>query len=29
MPENMEELMSRPDAFAKLMEIKKIVIADF
>jgi len=28
-PENMEELMKRPGAFKKLMEMKKIVIADF
>lgn len=28
-PENMEELMKKPDAFAKLMQMKKIVIADF
>jgi predicted 3-demethylubiquinone-9 3-methyltransferase (glyoxalase superfamily) len=28
-PENMEELMKRPNAFGKLMEMKKIVIADF
>lgn len=28
-PDNMEELMQRPDAFAKLMQMKKIVIADF
>ncbi len=28
-PENMEELMNRPDAFAKMMGMKKIVIADF
>ncbi len=28
-PENMEELMKRPDAFAKLMNMKKLVIADF
>lgn len=28
-PENMEELMNRPNAFAKLMQMKKIVIADF
>ncbi len=28
-PKDMEELMSNPDAFAKLMEMKKIVIADF
>lgn len=28
-PENMEDLMSTPDAFAKLMQMKKIVIADF
>ena len=27
-PENMEELMKRPNAFAKLMKMKKIVIAD-
>lgn len=28
-PENMSELMGRPNAFAKLMQMKKIVIADF
>ncbi len=28
-PKNMAELMQRPDAFAKLMEMKKLVIADF
>ncbi len=28
-PENLEELMKRPDAFAHLMEMKKIVIKDF
>lgn len=28
-PANMEELMKKPGAFAKLMEMKKIVIADF
>ena len=28
-PENMEELMSRPDAFAHMMQMKKLVIADF
>lgn len=28
-PKNMAELMRRPDAFAKLMEMKKLVIADF
>lgn len=28
-PENMEELMSRPDAFEHMMQMKKIVIADF
>jgi predicted 3-demethylubiquinone-9 3-methyltransferase (glyoxalase superfamily) len=28
-PENLDELMQRPDAFAKLMEMKKIVVADF
>jgi predicted 3-demethylubiquinone-9 3-methyltransferase (glyoxalase superfamily) len=28
-PENMEELMKRPDGFKTLMEAKKIVIADF
>ncbi len=28
-PENMGELMKRPNAFAKLMKMKKIVIADF
>ena len=28
-PANMEELMQRPNAFANLMEMKKLVIADF
>ena len=28
-PANMEELMQRPDAFAHMMQMKKIVIADF
>lgn len=28
-PKHMEELMQRPNAFAKLMEMKKLVIADF
>ena len=28
-PKNMEELLKRPNAFAKLMKMKKIVIADF
>lgn len=28
-PANMEELMKKPGAFAKLMEMKKLVIADF
>lgn len=28
-PKNMDELMSRPGAFAKLMDMKKLVIADF
>lgn len=28
-PENMEELMKKPNAFAKMMQMKKIVIADF
>ena len=28
-PENMGELMSRPGAFAKLMDMHKLVIADF
>lgn len=28
-PDNMEELMTKPDAFAKLMEMHKIVISDF
>jgi predicted 3-demethylubiquinone-9 3-methyltransferase (glyoxalase superfamily) len=28
-PENMEELMKKPGAFAKLMPMKKIIIADF
>jgi len=28
-PANMEELMKRPNAFAKMMEMHKLVIADF
>ncbi len=28
-PENMGELMSRPDAFSHMMQMKKLVIADF
>ncbi|MBI3338397.1 VOC family protein [Candidatus Saccharibacteria bacterium] len=28
-PENMEELMKRPNAYAKMMEMHKLVIADF
>ena len=28
-PKNMAELMQRPDAYAKMMEMKKLVIADF
>jgi predicted 3-demethylubiquinone-9 3-methyltransferase (glyoxalase superfamily) len=28
-PKDMESLMSRPDAFAHLMQMKKLVIADF
>lgn len=28
-PKNMDELMSRPNAFAKMMEMKKLVIAGF
>ena len=28
-PENMDELMKRPTAFAKMMEMKKLVIKDF
>lgn len=28
-PENMGELMKRPDAYAHMMQMKKIVIADF
>lgn len=28
-PENMEELMNKPGAFAKMMEMKKLVITDF
>ena len=28
-PENIEKLIKKPDAFAKLMKMKKIVIADF
>jgi len=27
--ENMDELMEKPGAFAKIMEMKKIVIAEF
>ncbi|HSX17257.1 MAG TPA: VOC family protein [Patescibacteria group bacterium] len=29
LPENMEELLSKPGAFAKMMQMKKLVIADF
>lgn len=28
-PENMEELMKKPNAYANLMQMHKIVIADF
>lgn len=28
-PENMEELMQKPDAFSKMLEMKKLIIADF
>jgi predicted 3-demethylubiquinone-9 3-methyltransferase (glyoxalase superfamily) len=28
-PENMEELMSKPGAFAKMMQMHKLIIADF
>lgn len=28
-PENMDELMKKPGAYAKMMQMKKIVIADF
>lgn len=28
-PENMGELMSRPNAFANMMQMKKLIIADF
>lgn len=28
-PENIEELMKRPNAFAKLMKMKKLIIKDF
>ncbi len=28
-PENMAELMEKPDAFTKLMQMKKLVVADF
>jgi len=28
-PKNMEELMKRPDAFAHMMQMKKLTIADF
>jgi predicted 3-demethylubiquinone-9 3-methyltransferase (glyoxalase superfamily) len=28
-PENMEQLMQRPDAFANMMKMKKLIIADF
>jgi predicted 3-demethylubiquinone-9 3-methyltransferase (glyoxalase superfamily) len=28
-PENMEELMNKPDAFSKMMQMHKIIIADF
>jgi len=28
-PENMDELMKRPDAFAHLMQMKKLIIKDF
>ncbi len=29
MPENMSDLMKRPQAFANLMEMTKLVISDF
>ena len=28
-PANLEELMERPDAFQHMMQMKKLVIADF
>ena len=28
-PANMSELMRRPDAYAKMMQLKKIIIDDF
>lgn len=28
-PENIEELMKKSDGFSKMMEMKKLVIADF
>ena len=28
-PENMEELMKKPDAYAKMMQMKKLIIKDF
>lgn len=28
-PENIEELMKKPDAFKKMMGMKKLIIADF
>jgi predicted 3-demethylubiquinone-9 3-methyltransferase (glyoxalase superfamily) len=28
-PENMEALMQKPGAYARLMQMKKLVIADF
>ncbi len=28
-PDNIEELMGKPDGFAKMMEMKKIVLSDF
>ncbi len=28
-PQNIEELMSRPGSFAKMMQMKKLIIADF
>ena len=28
-PENMAELMARPNAFERMLEMKKLVIADF
>lgn len=28
-PKNMDELMAKPNAYAKMMEMKKIIIADF